>query len=61
MRAFFDGLDAVPRGRRIAAALGSKMLDLAAERSLGAHTYFVTPEHTRYGMTPLVLARWRDR
>jgi probable F420-dependent oxidoreductase len=23
------------------------MLDLAAERSLGAHTYFVTPEHTR--------------
>jgi probable F420-dependent oxidoreductase len=47
MRAFFDGLDGVPRDRRIAAALGPKMLDLAAERSLGAHTYFMTPEHTR--------------
>jgi hypothetical protein len=39
MRRFFDGLDAadqpVPRGERIAAALGPKMLDLAAERSLG--------------------------
>jgi probable F420-dependent oxidoreductase len=48
MRAFFDGLDGVPRDERIAAALGPKMLDLAAERSLGAHTYFVPPAHTRY-------------
>ena len=52
MRAFFDGLDAadppVPRDERIAAALGPKMLDLAAERSLGAHPYFTTPEHTRF-------------
>jgi probable F420-dependent oxidoreductase len=48
MRAFFDGLDAVPGNRRIAAALGPKMLDLAAGRSLGAHTYFVPPEHTRH-------------
>src|ERR671934_2252380 len=51
MRAFFDGLDAAPqpvaRDQRCAAALGPKMLDLAAERSLGAHTYFVSPEHTR--------------
>jgi probable F420-dependent oxidoreductase len=51
MRAFLDGLDAgdppVPREERLLAALGPKMLDLAAERSLGAHTYFVTPEHTR--------------
>ena len=47
MRAFFDGLEGVPRERRIAAALGPKMLDLAAERSLGAHPYFVPPEHTR--------------
>jgi probable F420-dependent oxidoreductase len=51
MRTFFDGLDAapqpVPRDERIAAALGPKMLDLAAERSLGAHPYFTTPEHTR--------------
>jgi probable F420-dependent oxidoreductase len=51
MRAFFDGLDAaqppVPRDERIAAALGPKMLDLAAERSLGAHPYFAPVEHTR--------------
>jgi probable F420-dependent oxidoreductase len=51
MRAFFDGLDAapepVPREERIAAALGPKMLAFAAERSLGAHPYFTTPEHTR--------------
>jgi probable F420-dependent oxidoreductase len=52
MTAFFDGLDAanppVPREARIAAALGPKMLDLAAERSLGAFSYFVTPDHTRF-------------
>jgi probable F420-dependent oxidoreductase len=51
MRAFFDGLDAapqpVPRDERIAAALGPKMLALAAERSLGAHPYFTPAEHTR--------------
>jgi probable F420-dependent oxidoreductase len=52
MREFFDGLDAaeapVPPDERIAAALGPKMLDLAAERSLGTHPYFTTPEHTRF-------------
>jgi probable F420-dependent oxidoreductase len=52
MREFFDGLDAgdppVPRDERIAAALGPKMLDLAAERSIGTHPYFTTPEHTRF-------------
>ena len=31
-----------------AAALGPKMLDLAKERSLGAHPYFVPVEHTRF-------------
>jgi probable F420-dependent oxidoreductase len=52
MREFFDGLDAadepVPRDQRLAAALGPKMLDLAARRSLGTHPYFTTPEHTRF-------------
>jgi probable F420-dependent oxidoreductase len=50
MREFFDGLDAggVPREERVAAALGPKMLDLAAERSLGTHPYFTTPEHTAF-------------
>jgi probable F420-dependent oxidoreductase len=51
MRAFLDGLDEaptpVPRDRRCLAALGPKMLQLSAERSLGAHTYFVPVEHTR--------------
>jgi probable F420-dependent oxidoreductase len=52
MRDFFDGLDAasppVPREERLAAALGPKMLDLAAERSLGTHPYFTTADHTRF-------------
>jgi probable F420-dependent oxidoreductase len=52
MGGFFDGLDAaaepVPSDQRVAAALGPRMLALAAERSLGTHTYFVTPEHTRF-------------
>ncbi len=51
MRGFLDGLDAagtpVPREGRCLAALGPKMLELSAERSLGAHTYFVPVEHTR--------------
>jgi probable F420-dependent oxidoreductase len=51
MREFFDGLDAanppVPRDERVAAALGPKMLDLSAERSLGAHPYLTPVEHTR--------------
>jgi probable F420-dependent oxidoreductase len=48
MREFFDGLGEVPREELVAAALGPKMLDLAAERSLGAHPYFTPVEHTRY-------------
>jgi len=48
MREFFDGLDGVPRDEMVAAALGPKMLDLAAERSLGTHPYFTTPEHTAF-------------
>src|SRR6476646_7390708 len=51
MQAFLDGLDTanapVPRTRRCLAALGPKMLALSAERSLGAHTYFVPVDHTR--------------
>ena len=48
MRAFFDGLDAVPTDRRMAAALGPKMLDLAEQRSLGAHTV-LRPARARQG------------
>src|SRR2546425_1018690 len=38
--------DAVGRDRRVLAALGPKMLALAAERADGAHPYNVPPEHT---------------
>jgi probable F420-dependent oxidoreductase len=51
MRAYLDSLDAaappVPVESRVLAALGPKMLALAAERSLGTHPYLVTPDHTR--------------
>jgi probable F420-dependent oxidoreductase len=51
MKAFLDELDRgtppVPPERRVLAALGPKMLDLAAERTGGVHPYLVTPEHTR--------------
>ena len=50
-RAFLDALDAaeVPLAveDRALAALGPKMLELAATRTAGAHPYLVTPEHTR--------------
>jgi probable F420-dependent oxidoreductase len=48
--AYLDALDAlatpVPPERRILAALGPRMLELAAARSAGAHPYFVPVEHT---------------
>src|SRR3954469_2521053 len=47
MRDCFDGLD-LPKDQLVAAALGPKMLDLAAERSRGTHPYFTTPEHTAF-------------
>jgi probable F420-dependent oxidoreductase len=52
MREYLDALDAadpaVPPDERVVAALGPKMLELAAERSLGAHPYFTPVEHTRF-------------
>ena len=55
MRAYLDRMDRAPyravpppvRPIRVLAALGPKMLRLAAERADGAHPYFVPPEHTR--------------
>ena len=45
MVAYLDALDAlttpVPAARRVLAALGPRMLELAAARSAGAHPYFV--------------------
>ncbi|HZO28282.1 MAG TPA: LLM class F420-dependent oxidoreductase [Chloroflexota bacterium] len=53
MRAYLDAMDAAtylpPRAEpepRVLAALGPRMLKLSAERSLGAHPYFVPVEHT---------------
>ena len=47
---YLDVLDAegVPVEDRALAALGPKVLALAAERTAGAHPYLTTPEHTRY-------------
>ncbi|WP_416483559.1 LLM class F420-dependent oxidoreductase [Streptomyces sp. CL12] len=45
---YLDALDkaGVPVGRRVLAALGPKMLNLAGDRAAGAIPYLVTPEHT---------------
>ena len=52
MRHFLDGIAAdpaaIPADRLIVAALGPKMLDLSAERTLGTIPYFVGPEHTAF-------------
>jgi len=50
MVGFLDGLDAagpaVGRDRRVLAALGPRMLELARDRAAGAHPYLVPVEHT---------------
>jgi probable F420-dependent oxidoreductase len=50
-RQFLDDLDAadppLAPARRVLAALGPKMLELAATRTAGVHPYLVTPEHTK--------------
>jgi len=54
MRRYLDAMDASPYTahrpegpvRRVLAALGPRMLRLAAERADGAHPYLVPPEHT---------------
>jgi probable F420-dependent oxidoreductase len=50
MRDYLDALDGaeppVAPDRRVLAALGPRMLELARERAAGAHPYLVTPEHT---------------
>lgn len=61
VEAYLDQLDrhGVRPEQRLVAALGPKMLQLAAERSLGAHPYLTTPEHTaaarrQFGDGPLL-------
>jgi probable F420-dependent oxidoreductase len=54
---FLDAIDAteqpVPVDRRVLAALGPKMLSLAAHRAAGAHPYLVTPDHTHQARAAL--------
>jgi probable F420-dependent oxidoreductase len=47
---YLDVLDSegVPKDERVLAALGPRVLQLAATRTAGAHPYLVTPEHTRW-------------
>jgi probable F420-dependent oxidoreductase len=69
MRTYLDAMDKAPYSafrpaapvRRALAALGPKMLALAAEKTDGAHTYLVPPEHTEgarkeLGAGPLLCA-----
>jgi len=44
--AVFRGVEPAEPAVRVLAALGPKMLELAAERTGGAHPYFTSPEHT---------------
>ena len=56
MRDYLDAMDRAPSSapepevtpRLVLAALGPKMLELAAERSHGVHPYFVPVEHTAF-------------
>lgn len=54
MTSYLDAMDNAPyasvapaKTYRVLAALGPKMLELSAKRTNGAHTYNVTPEHTK--------------
>jgi probable F420-dependent oxidoreductase len=68
MRTYLDAMDrlaasyrAVGPGMhppRVLAALGPKMLTLAAERAQGAHPYLVPPEHTAQAREQLGRNRW---
>jgi probable F420-dependent oxidoreductase len=57
---YLDGLDAasppLTDDRRVLAALGPRMLELARDRAAGAHPYFVPPEHVaaaRVALNPM--------
>lgn len=61
MRGYLDQMDAslfvaaapTDPPERVLAALGPKMLELARDRTRGAHPYFVPPEHTEIARTIL--------
>lgn len=61
MREYLDAMDATTYAPpasadpalRVLAALAPKMLELARDRTQGAHPYLVTPEHTRFARSVL--------
>lgn len=57
---YLDGLDAggVPESGRVLAALGPRVLELARDRSAGAHPYLTTPEHTAQAREILGAGKW---
>jgi probable F420-dependent oxidoreductase len=66
LQAYLDDLlaEGVPADRIVLAALGPRVLSIAAERVGGAHPYLVTPEHTRWargilGASPLLIPEQR--
>ncbi|MSO75112.1 MAG: TIGR03620 family F420-dependent LLM class oxidoreductase [Alphaproteobacteria bacterium] len=64
MRAYLDAMERaelmIPKPERniVLAALGPKMTALAGERTNGAHSYLVTPEHTARARKILGLNKW---
>ncbi|MEI8410360.1 MULTISPECIES: TIGR03620 family F420-dependent LLM class oxidoreductase [unclassified Kribbella] len=46
LNAFLDELNAVPTERRLLAALGPRMLELARDRSAGAYPFLITPSYS---------------
>ncbi|MEU0096077.1 TIGR03620 family F420-dependent LLM class oxidoreductase [Kribbella sp. NPDC006257] len=45
LNAYLDQLDSVPTERRVLAALGPRMLELARDRSEGAYPFLITPAY----------------
>jgi probable F420-dependent oxidoreductase len=68
MRRYLDGMDEAARAYRaekpaaapprVLAALGPRMLALAAQRAQGAHPNLVTPDHTANARSVLGSDRW---
>lgn len=66
MRKYLEGMDTAPyngarppaQPPRVIAALGPKMLELAAEKCDGAHPYFTSPEHTAMARKILGPDKW---
>jgi probable F420-dependent oxidoreductase len=66
MRKYLEAMEAAPyngfkppaRPPRVIAALGPKMLELAAEKCEGAHPYFTSPDHTAMARKILGPDKW---